>query len=545
MTRNRKISVLSTCFCVTAFVPVAFGRPNIVLFMPDDMEFVWPEAPTNQRIRNSVTPHMDGVRTNGIVFTNTYTAGVQCAPARFAVLTGRYASRGEYARGLGSPSADLRVTVTVPRTKITGNDEGLTVQAALQAEGYRTIMSGKWHLSRGRAAQQFSDYGAAWTEVERTGFDVDAGLYATNLDSTLPFSHNPEWNVALSREAMAASVADGDEFFLYFAPTYPHSPSLRDAFAMSNGIRQTPQGTLQSDPDHQMGFTRSEILANNAALSDRAFATKVVDLALGSLMARLDELQQTDNTLLICLMDHGMLDKPEITEGGIRIAMFAQYPNGIAPGSVMSSAVSNLDLFPTLMHAATGAPPAPAASGGTVRDGESWWAAATTVSAGTTATRPPRFTVSEDDMNRAVISSTGIKLIHRAPSSVELYDLAIDANEATNRAGDAAYIDALIELTAVLQCHDDNTGWNPPAEAHQTNCHTFTATTAAPTSASTNPPTVAPTAAPLAAPTLAPTASSSATLCCRDGSPVALVTIRGRVRATCANGRALASHCSP
>ena len=109
----------------------------------------------------------------------------------------------------------------------------------------RTIFSGKWHLApETQAVDTFADYPAVTAAVLASGFDVVASAYVSNMDNGRSFSHNPEWMVSTTAAALAAAEAAARPWFLYYAPTAPHSPSvlesLDDALFPST---ETPAGT--------------------------------------------------------------------------------------------------------------------------------------------------------------------------------------------------------------------------------------------------------------------------------------------------------------
>ena len=111
----------------------------------------------------------------------------------------------------------------------------------------RTIFSGKWHLApETQAVDAFADYPAVTAAVEASGFDVVASAYVSNMDNraSSSFSHNPEWMVSTTAAALTAAEGAGQPWFLYYAPTAPHSPSvlesLDDALFPST---ETPAGT--------------------------------------------------------------------------------------------------------------------------------------------------------------------------------------------------------------------------------------------------------------------------------------------------------------
>jgi arylsulfatase A-like enzyme len=62
------------------------------------------------------------------------------------MLTGRYPSRGLYAQEHRTTTG-RRTNVNVPQTKLVSTDVEKTLQMAMKTGGYRTIFSGKWHIS--------------------------------------------------------------------------------------------------------------------------------------------------------------------------------------------------------------------------------------------------------------------------------------------------------------------------------------------------------------------------------------------------------------
>lgn len=107
--------------------------PNILLIVADDLGYsdlgcFGGEIPT---------PHLDGLALNGLALTQFYTNG-RCVPSRASLLTGLYAHRaglGHMIRDLGLPGYRDRVA-----------EEAVTLGEVLGAAGYRTFLSGKWHL---------------------------------------------------------------------------------------------------------------------------------------------------------------------------------------------------------------------------------------------------------------------------------------------------------------------------------------------------------------------------------------------------------------
>jgi arylsulfatase A-like enzyme len=104
-----------------------------------------------------------------------------------------------------------------------------------------------------------------------------------------------------------------------------------------------------------------------------AAMVEAMDLAVGKVMAKLDELGLRENTIVIFTSDNGGLSTSEgwptsnlplrggkgwMYEGGIREPLIVRWPGVAQPGAVINTPVSSPDFFPTLLEAA-GAKPAP------------------------------------------------------------------------------------------------------------------------------------------------------------------------------------------
>ena len=301
----------STLLCIAAVLYLASNivegssakKPNIVLFMPDDLPFYWPEAPklptgyNGAQIPSADLPWFKKLREEGTVFTNAYTAGPMCAPSRFNLMTGRFCSRSTYAQGRSA--GKTVVDVTVPNCKV-NDDVTETVAHIFKSNGWETIFSGKWHISKypgARAAAAWDDYEGVEKLVEDAGYSTVASVYNENIENptTLGFSHNNEWMVNTSSAALEKAHEDGKPFFLYFAPTSPHTPTTEQAL-FDFSVRDTPNGTLEHDPATPDMPSRASVWSR-ASGNDVAAGSIWVDDALGALYKKIDALGEIDNTL--------------------------------------------------------------------------------------------------------------------------------------------------------------------------------------------------------------------------------------------------------
>ena len=439
-------------------------RPNVVIFMPDDMNFLWDEAPAASvaagETRNSnggtlPTPHMDRVRDEGAVFTRAYTAAPKCTPSRFSLLTGRDPARSEFGIALTAESAepdwDGRVEVSVPHTKIDGGDLTRNLQTELKAAGYATIHAGKWHLFAGGDVERdhLKNYSKLVEEIEGAGFTSVAAAYVSNMkgdgsttDGDIAWSHNHEWVVASALESVDEAVAAEKPFFLYMAPTGPHGPGTEVAM-FEYSPRATPSGMLVADPVTTMR-SRADVWAAAAEATlgnqESAAGHMWVDDMLGAVLKRLEDLEVLENTFVVVCQDHGMEAKSSVDEGGARIMQAVRYPPFVSAGGNVVSVVANPDTAATVLDLL-------GVDASYSLDGRSWLREAS-------RGRAPRKTVPKFvsmDSDRAVLVGDW-KYVDGA-----LYNLALNPLEDVDLSGVAEHSAKLEEMALMLACHDLDT----------------------------------------------------------------------------------------
>lgn len=124
--------------------PVAVGmdeRPNIIVILSDDMGYS-DISPYGGEIH---TPNLQRMADNGLLFTQFYNTA-RCCPTRASLLTGCYPQEtgiGLMTQPPGNPEAE---NLGVPQYQGYLNKETVTIAEVLKTSGYRTMMTGKWHL---------------------------------------------------------------------------------------------------------------------------------------------------------------------------------------------------------------------------------------------------------------------------------------------------------------------------------------------------------------------------------------------------------------
>lgn len=125
------IALLGTLFVQS--VHGAEKRPNIVVIMTDDIGWGDLGCYGGGETRGAPTPHLDRLASEGMRFTQWY-GQASCTAGRASLITGRIPIRSALSvvLGPGSPNYLRAGTPTIARY--------------FKQNGYRTYMSGKWHL---------------------------------------------------------------------------------------------------------------------------------------------------------------------------------------------------------------------------------------------------------------------------------------------------------------------------------------------------------------------------------------------------------------
>jgi len=310
-------------------------RPNIVLIMTDDQGYWDTGATGNPHID---TPFMDQIARRGVQLDRYYAAPV-CAPTRAGLMTGRYYLRTElYNTRFGGDSLGL--------------DE-ITVAELLRESGYRTGMFGKWHLGKYPGYQPhergFDEFfGHYHGHIERyqfpdqvyhNGVPVEARGYVTDVftDASIDFIE-----AAVRREKATP-------FFCAVTYNAPHSPFLLDTSHFDQA-----DGDALIEKYLQRGLSIRD--ARIYGLIER------VDVNIGRLLAKLDELGISQNTLVVFTSDNGGVskhfkggmngNKSSAYEGGVRAPCFVRWPGTIPEGKIVHAQTSHVDWMPTFCELA-------------------------------------------------------------------------------------------------------------------------------------------------------------------------------------------------
>lgn len=160
-----------------AQAPASAARPNIVIILVDDAALMDFGAFGGE----ARTPNIDRLAREGAMFTAYHTSPL-CSPSRAMLLTGVDNHRAGVATieeilppsQRGKPGYGLHIEPGV-----------WTIARRLKAEGYRTLMSGKWHLGHGPGQLPDSH-----------GFDRSLALDASGADNWAAKPYMPYYEEA-------------------------------------------------------------------------------------------------------------------------------------------------------------------------------------------------------------------------------------------------------------------------------------------------------------------------------------------------------------
>lgn len=350
-------------------------RPNVIFIITDDQDrdtlgcFGGPK----------ITPNIDGLAADGILFNRAYTSSPVCTPTRYTVLSGQYASRAE---SLAESTRRGKPYTVQWNTHLETN--GRNVAAALKASGYATGMVGKWHIgnidtekwrkkysqfdwkgevSDAKLQAFLKDEQAAYVAAMKKnfGFDYAAAVEPGNTDPKNDLypvrklsGHNMEW---IAKSAMNFIEREKEKpFFLYLSTTLLHSP-YGDGFIDADpavtraGIFPELRNVL---PPRKT--TRERALKAGADKNCSA-ASVWLDDGIGAIVKKLDELGIRENTVIFYFSDQEVFGKGSPYERGAGAPTIVSW-KGRTKNRISNELVQNIDFAPTIFDLCGAAAPA-------------------------------------------------------------------------------------------------------------------------------------------------------------------------------------------
>lgn len=355
------------------------SRPNIVVICADDIGFneigiYQGKNMPDRDVFNGArvhTPNMDRIGREGAVLYRHYVPSAICTPARYSLLTGRYASRSHSICKKHPPPGPATITWNTHISRTEG-----TIGHVLQGLGYRTGYVGKWHNGQPNTdlsmVENIDDpYDPIFAGVVRAayeaqlnylregfGFDYVDRVYFGNREAFLPplQVHNLEWLCEGADRFIQDAAQDRSKpFFLYLAFSAPHGDYFNEPHQADPKL--TPAGPLAEVPKTLMPPRASIVERLKAAGCDpKTVMATWQDDCVGAVLERLRQLGLDDNTVVIFTGDHLGRGKYMCYEG-CRIPFMIRWPGKIAPGVELRKITSHIDLAATVAGLAGGRVP--------------------------------------------------------------------------------------------------------------------------------------------------------------------------------------------
>ncbi len=450
------------------------AKPNILFIAIDDLNDWTGMLKGNPQ---ALTPNMDRLAAQGMLFTNAHCAAPACGPSRAAIMSGiRPSTSGNY----------------VNKSSFTHNpilNNSVLLPEFFQKNGYYVAGAGKlfhgYHFNKEVKGRGFDEYYPSKTQ-DLPSF---AGL---KFSSKLPlggWSRTADWGPC-HPDVTLADHPDGktgnwatkklqegklkEPFFLGAGIFMPHLPNYApqkyfDRFPLEK--IQLPEGYRENDLDdvpkahskmaHNPWLPRVRATGQwKHAIQGYLACTNMVDDVVGQMVAALEESKYAENTIIVLWSDHGFQlgekqrwGKYSLWERASRVNFVWVAPGVTTPGSTTNRPVNLLDIYPTLASLTGCKPPEGQLEGNDLsilmRDPDAAWDQATVTTFG---------------FKNYGVRSQQYRYIVYADGAEELYDHTKDKWEWTNLAGDPEYAEIKKKMRKQVPTHHQPPGvtYKPP-----------------------------------------------------------------------------------
>ena len=361
------LALLSTLICQFAFAQTEDDRPNLLLIMVDDMGYTDIGAYGSE----INTPVLDQLAKEGLLMTDFHNQAV-CRPTRSALMGG---TDSHNAGGGMHQAVNQR---DEPGYESVLNDNTIAFPSLLQAAGYNTYFTGKWHLGNdagnrpsGRGfdrsfallpgmASHYHD--ASFVQASRKSAYSEDGVDVEKLPEDF---YSTTFYTDYIIDAIEKDRETGAPWFTYLAYTAPHWPlqAPPEYIAKYEGMYDEGYDVLREKrieaskaagifPADAKTYPQLDIVEPWDTLSDEekkvavremeiyAAMVDFLDESIGRLVDYLKSIDEYENTVIVFLTDNG-------AEGQIR------NPGGGGDGGFDTS-YENMGKINSYVHYRTG-----------------------------------------------------------------------------------------------------------------------------------------------------------------------------------------------
>ena len=310
------------------------SRPNFIFIFADDLGWGDLGCYGNPDIQ---TPRLDEMASEGLLVTNFYVCSPVCSPSRTAVMTGHFPARHGIHQHL-TRDHEFNLERGMPDWL----DPSVTLLTRLmQQNGYKTAHFGKWHLGNTMDAPSPGQYG------------IDVHYTNCNSDKKLVCPRHESDEVIVNQTIDFIEQHRNEPFYINVWTLIPHAtldPTKEQLAVYDRYAAREPAKSLGFSTPQQVYYS---------CVTD-------LDLHIGRLLERLEDLGLSEKTIVVFSSDNGPEDiyfarhsgygspgpfrgrKRSLYEGGIRVPFIVQWKGHISPGFIDDqSVIGAVDLLPT------------------------------------------------------------------------------------------------------------------------------------------------------------------------------------------------------
>ncbi|MCP4777486.1 MAG: sulfatase [Planctomycetaceae bacterium] len=306
------------------------------------------------------TPHLDSLASNGVHLKNAFVTTSLCSPSRASILTGLYTHKH---RVIDNNRLVPEGTLFFPQY--------------LQQAGYKTGFIGKWHM--GGAHDDPRPGFDHWISFRGQGNYLPPGpKYTLNVNGkrVKQKGYITDELTDYAVEWLEEQKEDEKPFFLYlshkavhanFTPAKRHEDRYKDADLSFlprgkeiSASKDAPRWVRdQRNSWHGIDFSYHSDRGLDYLYRRYCESVLAVDDSVGRVLQQLKDMGIHDETLVVYMGDngfmwgeHGLIDKRVSYEASIRVPMMMQCPDLYEGGKVVQNVIGNIDIGPTILHAA-------------------------------------------------------------------------------------------------------------------------------------------------------------------------------------------------
>jgi len=355
--------ILSFIISILASSSFAQKKPNIIFLLSDDQSTVATGCYGNDQV---VTPNMDNLAKEGVLFENHYNTTAICMASRACIFTGMY----EYKAGCNFEHGPLRPAKFAKSYPV-----------LLREQGYYTGFAGKFGfaVSDGHDTKhnswetlpvdQFDNWAGG---LGQTGYKTSKNPYMAKYVEKYP--HSTRAYAAWAEDFIVEAKETDKPFCMsisFKAPHMPFSPDQYFDYVYKDKTYKKPEnygveGAEHLAPQAKTGrqykdytFWRDSEESYQKAIREYNQLIHGVDYALGMIRKTLEEQGLVDNTIIIFTSDNGyscgahnfggkVLAYEEASKSPL-IIFDPRKPNK-ERGIVRKKLTANIDLAPTILN---------------------------------------------------------------------------------------------------------------------------------------------------------------------------------------------------